>query len=163
MRVLGVVVGGEQVGLVELEGISDLLGPCLDQGVLGDVLGAEDAVLVLEAVVEVLLEDALGLVGEALVQEHGHQLVGDPDAVVVGQGQERVGELHLLSHCGVQEFHIQECLEYRVHDHGVVAHQVVDDLDFDSGFPASEVVDRLAARDGRVVTEVSGGETCSES
>ncbi len=61
-----------------------------------------------EAILKVLLEDALSLVSEALVEEHGDEEVRHPDTVVVGEGQEGVGELYLLSHCAVEEFHIQE-------------------------------------------------------
>ena len=61
---LGVVFVGvsavqsQKVLLIQVELVSNFLGPLLDQVVLTGILGSEDKILVLEAEIHVIVEDA---------------------------------------------------------------------------------------------------------
>ena len=90
----------EQLSLIDVERGGYVAGPSLDDLIVAHGLRVEDQILVRETILQVVHELALGTV-VTLVQHVGDQEVRDPDFVVVGQGEEGIGDLHFIDNLGV--------------------------------------------------------------
>jgi len=109
------VVESKEIALFKLELSSYLVGPGLNEIILAGVLGSKNIILMVEAVLKVLFEDAVGLISMALIKKVRDKEMRDPNSVVIRKRQESVRELNLVSNSSILELHIQEFKELGVH------------------------------------------------